>query len=109
MIFMDNFEIQELLKATLICSFILISYFMVYLVSNKIINRRILKAILLGVVTPFFFYYSTAYLIHPFAILLYILEIDPIGLTAGIIIGLLKPLSLISGTFAIFYSLKKNK
>ena len=105
---MDNFEIQELLKATLIGSFILISYFMVCFVSNKIIDSGIVKAIVVGAATPFFFYYSIAYLIHPFAILLYILEIDPIGLLGGIIIGLLKPLSFMSGILVFLYLFNKK-
>ncbi|GAB4531391.1 MAG: hypothetical protein Tsb0014_14870 [Pleurocapsa sp.] len=105
---MDSFEIQELLKATVIGSLILTGYFIVYFVSNKIINRRLIKAIVIGTVTPFFFYYSIAYLIHPFAVLLYILEIDPIGLIAGIISGLLKPLSLLSGILAALY-INKNR
>lgn len=106
---MDNLETQELLKAALIGSLILICYLIVYFVSNKLINRRLLKAIVVGAVTPFFFYYSIAYLIHPFAMFLYILEIDPIGLLSGIIIGLLKPLSLVSGILVTFYLLKKSK
>ncbi len=105
---MDNFEVQELSKAILIGSFIIICYSIVYSVLNKVINNKVLKAVVVGVFTPFFFYYSIAYLIHPFAIFLYILEIDPIGLISGIILGLLKPLSLISGILVALYLIKSH-
>lgn len=105
---MNNFEIQELLKATLIGFLIIICYLVVYFASNKLINSKLSKAIVIGAFTPFFFYYSVAYLIHPFAISLYILKIDPIGLIGGIIIGLLKPLSLLSGVL-IFLCLFNKK
>ncbi|MBE9047513.1 hypothetical protein IQ255_24440 [Pleurocapsales cyanobacterium LEGE 10410] len=107
---MNNFanETQELLKAALIGSFILICYLIVYFVLNKLIKSSLAKAIVIGAITPFFFHYSIAYLIHPLAIFLYILEIDPIGLVGGIIIGLLKPLSLTSGILVTLYLVKKR-
>ncbi len=109
---MNNFdnEAWELLKTTLINGLsILICYSILYFVLNKLLANRKIKAIVIGLITPFFFYYSIGYLIHPFTVLLYFLEIDPIGIIGGLIFGLLKPLSLISGIFVAFYLFKKKQ
>ncbi|MBE9047168.1 hypothetical protein IQ255_22675 [Pleurocapsales cyanobacterium LEGE 10410] len=107
---MKNFddEAQELIKITLTNGMLaLICYLIIYATVNKLIASRKIKAIVLGIITPFFFYYSVGHLIYPFTMLLYILKIDSIGLVGGVIFGLLKPLSLLSGIFVALYSIKK--
>lgn len=108
---MNNFnnEAQELLKTTLINGLvILICYLVICFVLHKLFASRKLKAFAIGLITPLFFYYSIGYLTHPFTVLLYVLKIDSIGIIGGLIIGFLKPLSLISGVLVTTY-LIKNK
>lgn len=105
---LDN-EAQELLTGTLrdgmLC---LVLYIALWLLFEKIIKNQNLKAISIGVITPLFFYYSVGYLVYPLTLLLYILQIDSIGLLGGIIFGLLKPLSLLSGILVALYLLKEK-
>ena len=108
---MNNFdkEALQLLKTTLTNGFIvLICYIFSYFLLNKLIKNKKIKAIVVEMITPIFFYYSIGYLSHPFTVLLYVLKIDPIGLIGGIIFGLLKPLSLLSGILVALY-ISKNE
>ena len=108
---MNNFdnEAQELLKATLINGIaIIICYFLICFLLNKLISNAKIKAIVIGIITPFFFYYSVGFLTHPFAILLYVLKIDSIGIIGGLLFGLAKPLSLISGVLVALYIIKNK-
>ncbi|MEL6987818.1 MAG: hypothetical protein AAGK97_08300 [Bacteroidota bacterium] len=102
-------EAQALLTSSLMQGllFLILYIGMFFLLSICIKNKKI-RAIMIGAITPVFFYYSAGNLWHPLNILLYVLQIDPIGLTGGIIIGLLKPLSLISGIAVFFYLWKKK-
>lgn len=109
---MNNFdnEAQELLKATLINGLsIMICYIIVYFILNKLISNRKIKTVIIGALTPFFFYYSIGYLTHPFTVLLYVLKIDPVGIIGGLMFGLLKPLSLISGILIALYLINKKQ
>ncbi len=104
----DN-EAQELLKVTLINGTLsLLCYILIWFILSKIIKNKKTKAILIGLITPFFFYYSVGHLWYPLGLLLYVLEIDPVGLISGIIFGLLKPLSLVSGILVTLYLIKKK-
>lgn len=108
---MDNFdnEARELIKITLLNGiFIFICYLLVYFALNKLIKNTKIKALIIGAITPFFCYYSIGYLTHPFTVLLYILKIDSIGIIGGIIFGLLKPLSFMSGIIVFYYLSKKQ-
>ncbi|MBE9047169.1 hypothetical protein IQ255_22680 [Pleurocapsales cyanobacterium LEGE 10410] len=104
---LDN-ETKELLMGSLRDGiFFLFCYAALWFCVNKFIKGKKVKAIILGLTTPFFFYYSILYLLYPLMILLYTLRIDPIGLTIGLIFALLKPLSFISGILVFFYITRK--
>ena len=108
---MSNFdnEAQELLKATLINGIALIVYYaFIYFVLKKLISDAKVRAIIVGILTPFFFYYSVGFLSHPFAILLYVLKIDSIGIIGGLLFGLAKPLSLIFGVLVALHIINKK-
>ncbi|MGL5875573.1 MAG: hypothetical protein ACRC2R_24955 [Xenococcaceae cyanobacterium] len=104
----DN-EALELLKATLKNGiFFLLCYAGLWLLLSKSITNKKAKAITIGLITPFFFYYSVGSLAYPLMLLLYIAEIDPIGITFSLIIVLLIPLSLLSGILVASYLLKNK-
>jgi hypothetical protein len=109
---MNNFKDidWELLRVTLINGFcIVMCYLIVFFILNKLIANKKLKAIVIGAITPFFFYFSIAYLWYPMSLLLInVLKIDPLGLISGLIFALFKPLSLMSGILVTMYIIKKK-
>jgi len=64
---------------------------------NKIVKNKIIRAFLIGLITPFFFYYFIMNFIHPVSYILYITRLyDPS--VAILIVGLTaKPLSVFLG------------
>jgi hypothetical protein len=99
----------ESLKTLSVNGFLLLfCYLVIFLILSKLIKNKKIKAILIGLITPFFFYYCALYLWKPLFVFLYVIKIDPLGLISGVIAALIKPLSLISGIWVTF-CLLKNK
>lgn len=102
-------EAQELLIGTLRDGiFYLFCYTILFFLFSKFIKNQKIKAIIIGLITPFFFYYSALSFWYPSSLLLSFLKIDPAGLLSGLIFFLITPLSLISGISMTFYLLKKK-
>lgn len=98
----------ENLKSTLPTAIgTIICYVILWLLINKLIRNKQIKAIVISLTTPFFFYYAVLNLLYPLTMLLHISKVDPLGLTIGLIFALLKPLSLISGALVAWYLIKK--
>lgn len=96
-------------KATLF----LILYIGLWLFLNKIIENKIFKSILIGLITPFFFYHlliNFTFIIFGYPI--YVEEVRDDG-TSGALLGITyiiaKPLSILAGVLlTIFLLLKKQ-
>jgi hypothetical protein len=68
----------ETLKTELTNGFLLLlCYLAIYLTLYKIVKNKNVKAIVIGSITPFFFYYCALYLWNPLFLLLYVTKIDP--------------------------------
>jgi polyferredoxin len=78
-------------------AFFLGIYLRLCFIFDKIIKKKIIKAFLIGLITPFFFYYFIMNFIHPVSYILYITSLyDPS--VAILIVGLTaKPLSVFLG------------
>ncbi len=55
---------------------VLFCYLITWLLLSKILKNQKTKAIVIGLITPFFFYYSALHLWYPLNLLLYIIKIS---------------------------------
>lgn len=88
--------------------FVTIIYLSIYFAVNKIILNKIMKSIIIGLVTPFFAYQFIINFIHPVSYFLYLTKIYNPSVAILLVSIIAKPLSIIIGIMTTIVLLTKE-
>lgn len=106
---METYDIYQLLFFLAKTVFFSVLYIFTYIAVKKFFSRQITKAIVIGLFTPFCFYYLITNLVYFIGYTLFWLESNNLGVSILLIAFIVKPLSIIIGVAITIFLLYENK
>ena len=106
---METYDIYQLLFFLAKTVFFSVLYMSTYIGIKKIFSRKITKAIVIGLFTPFCFYYLITNLVYFIGYIFFWLELKDLGTSILLIAFVVKPVSIIIGIAITIFLLDEKK
>ncbi len=106
---METYDIYQLLFFLAKTVFFSVLYISTYIAAKKIFSRKITKAIVIGLFTPFCFYYLITNLVYFIGYTLFWLELENLSVSILLIAFIVKPVAIIIGVAITIFLLDEKK